>query len=390
MTGLLITRLALSVVAAGLTGFLAYDIKRTSKVDDGEIALNEYETLFHKLGIIKADKGDTIEFIGKEDRPCYTLTTLKVSTGVKLEKILSSIDSLRTKLDAPRLEIEGKGEEIYLKNIKTDIAPKYFKIEPMGSELIPIGTDDEQEIIYWDVTKDPSTIMGGVPGCGKSSLLNMMIIYLLETHEAELYLIDLKGGIEFGPYEGCGYVKGYAEEEAGAKKQINSFFNNMEERLKVIRAAGCKNYEQYLEKNPDTDLKRQFLFIDEFADLMTKENVQMNEDKFGKTPSYGIDVLDVIKKIGRKGRAAGCHLVLASQRMTADSFPPTLKACISCIIGFKTANAANSELIIDHKGLERLDKREAMVVMATGEVHIRTMYLEDALLYDVIKKHKEE
>ena len=155
-----------------------------------------------------------------------------------------------------------------------------------------------------------------------------------------------------------------------------------ERRMSLFTRAGdaVKDFVAYLKKHPKTSMQRCFLIIDEFGDVMDLD-----------TSDYSA-IKDLVN-IARKVRCAGLHIILATQRPTADTIPSSMKNNVTVTVGMKTENALNSRLIIDEDGCELLQQSEAIGIIESQRVYFRSFYIEEQVIADTIKvyeKPKEE
>lgn len=336
---------------------------------------NEYEILFQNMGIIEMSKGHRIKHIQTVDKSCYVDIVFKLSDNLSSEDFIKNIEHIREKIMVDNLDIISENGKMIFRIVKEELPVIEYKPKKVPTNLLPYGVDLNNEVLQFNLSTDPNILIGGVPGCGKSTLLNTLICHIMYNNLGSLYLVDLKGGIEFGMYEECKCVKSYSESIDDSYSTIANFKREMERRVKILKKAGVKKYEEYVKTHKD--LKRYFLIIDEFTDLMPTKKL--------KDGDY--DVCTEIVNIGRKARATGGHVILATQRPSRECLPPTLKAVCSGIIGFRCANVANSKIIIDEPGLERLENRQFISICSGFKIMGRTMFLKDETLKNIISSN---
>ena len=215
---------------------------------------------------------------------------------------------------------------------------------------LAIGKDVEGECIVSDLAKMPHLLIGGTTGSGKSVAINAMIMSILmraTPKEVRFIMIDPKR-VEFTPYNGIPHlyvpVVTEAKEAAGA---LAWGVEEMERRLKLFAKCGAKNISQYNDKirqgllGEDTDASIPFIviIIDELADLM------MN---------VGKEVEFSIARLAQLARAAGIHLIVATQRPSTNVVTGLIKANITNRIAFNVASSIDSRVVLDTPGAENL------------------------------------
>ena len=181
----------------------------------------------------------------------------------------------------------------------------------------------------------------GKTGSGKSACLNSMICSLIMNttpDELKLLMIDPKR-VEFAPYADLPHLMSpVVVEPADAVATLEQLTEELLDRLKIMQTAGSRNIQVY-NKRAKSRMPYIVTFVDELADLIT---------------SQGNDAEMHILKIAQLGRAAGIHLVLATQRPSVDVVPGTIKANMPTRIAFSMSSAIDSRVILDRTGAEAL------------------------------------
>lgn len=201
-----------------------------------------------------------------------------------------------------------------------------------------LGYDTANMPVIVDVTKAPHLLIAGATGSGKSVCLNTLINSLLfraTPNDLRLLMIDTKR-VELSAYEGIPHLY------APIAKDGTSAFNMVKELNGIMRQRQLMMEQQGITDIKESNYPRIFLVIDELADL-----ILMRKD----------DVEPLLITIAQLGRAAGIHLILATQRPTVDVVTGLLKANVPCRIALQTASIRDSVTILDHKGAERLTGR---------------------------------
>lgn len=352
-----------------------------TKMDSKNLSLNVnykpnmYEILFQNMDIIELSKGHRIKHLKTITKSCYKDVVFKLSDNLSAHNFQEHKNHIQEKILVNNLEILSEDGKMIFRIINEKLPTINYVPYKMSHDILPLGVDFENELINVKLPTDPNILIGGVPGCGKSTLLNTIICQIMFNNIGDLYLIDLKAGIEFGMYENCKQVKGYAEEVEDSYSVISAFKREMNRRLKILKEKGIKKYEEYIKEYPG--MKRYFLVIDEFTDLMPTRKIKDGE----------YDVCRELTDLGRKARATGGHLILSTQRPNKDSLPPNLKAVCSCPVGFRTSNSVNSKIIIDEGGLEELENRKFVCICSGRKTQGRTMFLSDETLKEMVQKN---
>lgn len=198
---------------------------------------------------------------------------------------------------------------------------------------IPLGYNVLNKPLYMSLRKLPHLLVAGTTGSGKSVFLNQLIFTLLMNHtpkELQMFLIDPKK-VELMDYEGFPHVQKVVTDMEEAKKICFSLVNEMENRYEKMSEAKCKEIEQYNDKTK-TKLPYLVFVIDEFADLMIVA---------------GESIEDSIMRLGQKARACGIHLIIATQRPSADILSGKIKANIQNAISFNLESNRNYRTVFD-------------------------------------------
>lgn len=289
--------------------------------------------------------------------PTVTLFEVEIAKGVRLNRVTALADDLALALAASTVRIlapiPGKAlVGIEVPNVRRTSVTLGDVLSPAGSGgplLLGIGKDVSGEPVQADLATMPHLLIGGTTGSGKSVAINAMLMSVLmrsTPSEVRLILIDPKR-VELSLYNGVPhlYVPVVTEPKEAASALAWSV-QEMERRLKVLQAAGARNIGAYNAlvqegKGPEgaAELPYLVIVIDELADLMM---VAAKE------------VEDSICRIAQLARAAGIHLVVATQRPEANVVTGLIKANITNRIAFNVASAIDSRVILDQPGAEKL------------------------------------
>ncbi len=300
--------------------------------------------------------------------PTVTLYELKLSPGVKVQRLLSLEDDFCVALGSPDLRIltpiPGKsavGIEVpnSIRRIVTlgDIYSKDDKKLTDSLLNVPLGKDLSGNIIYMDLSTMPHILIAGATNSGKSSCLNSIISSLLlkvRPGDARFIMIDPKM-VELSIYNGIPHL--LSPVIINPKKAASALawvVEEMEKRFKILVDRNFKSLERYnieARRNPDEEfmpLPYILVFIDELADLMM---VAASE------------VEDSICRIAQMGRAVGIHLVISTQRPSVNIITGLIKANIPSRIAFMVSSNVDSRVILDSGGAEKLVGRGDMLYL---------------------------
>ena len=297
--------------------------------------------------------------------PAVTRYELQPAPGVKVARITALADDIALSLAAPGVRIEapipGKsaiGIEVARKETET----VYFR-EMIDSEefqeakpklSFALGKNIGGEYIVGNLAKMPHLLIAGTTGSGKSICINSIICSILfkaTPDEVKLMLIDPKK-VEMTQYAQLPHL--IAPVVNDSKKAANALkwvVNEMENRYTLFAGAACKDFEGYNLRCPETPLPYIVVVIDELADLMLVAKH---------------DVEDAICRIAQMARAAGIHLVVATQRPSVDVITGLIKANIPSRIAFAVSSITDSRTILDMGGAEKLLGKGDMLYQPLG------------------------
>lgn len=291
--------------------------------------------------------------------PTVTMYKVELPSGVRLAKLTKLADDIALALAASAVriaQIPGTslvGVEIPNKTRSSVLLGDIISSTPAGPLQVAIGEDVDGGKISVDLAKMPHLLIAGTTGSGKSVCLNAMIMTLLmrvTPAEVRMILIDPKR-VEMSLYNGIPhlYVPPVTEPKEAASA-LKWAVAEMERRLKVFEQVGAKNigfYNQMIQKgeltdeNGDHPIEMPYIVvvIDELSDLMMVA---------------GKDVEDSIVRIAQLARAAGIHLIIATQRPSSNVVTGMIKANITNRIGLLVATNVDSRVILDQSGAEKL------------------------------------
>lgn len=301
--------------------------------------------------------------------PSITRYEIQPGPGVKVSKIKGLEDDIALNLAAQGVRIEapvpGKSVVgIEVPNSNKDMvtlreilsSPDFKNAE--SKLTFAVGKDIAGNVILGDITKMPHVIIAGTTGSGKSVCTRsiiMSILYNARPNEVKLILIDPKM-VEFKVFDGIPHllipIVIDAKKAAGA---LNWAVTEMMRRYTIFSEIGAndlKSYNAMADKDPEMDTMPQIVvFIDELADMMLVA---------------GKEVEDSICRLAQMGRAAGMHLVVATQRPTTDVITGLIKANIPSRIALSVMSQVDSRTIIDTAGADKLLGNGDMLYMPIG------------------------
>ncbi len=319
---------------------------------------------------------DTLRSFGVETRivdisrgPTVTRYELQPCAGVKISKITNLADDIALNLASAGVRIEAPipnkaavGIEVPNKNCNV-VGVREIIESPLftGSKsklTVALGRDIGGNAVVADIAKMPHGLIAGATGSGKSVCINsiiMSILYKASPDEVKLLMIDPKV-VELGIYNGIPHllvpVVTDPRKAAGA---LGWAVTEMEKRYKLFAEKGVRDlsgYNRLSEKDPEiTKMPQIVIIVDELADLMMT------------APS---EVEDSINRIAAKARAAGMHLLIATQRPSVDVVTGVIKANIPTRIAFAVSSQVDSRTIIDGQGAEKLLGRGDMLFKPVG------------------------
>ncbi|GBE16140.1 MAG TPA: DNA translocase FtsK [Proteobacteria bacterium] len=306
--------------------------------------------------------------------PVITVFEYEPAPGVKLNQILNLTGDLSLAMGGVSIRvvplIPGKtviGIEIpnqspELVTLREILSSNEFA-HAKGALRLALGKDTAGDPYVTDLDSMPHLLVAGATGTGKSVAINSMILSLvgnLAPHEVRLLLIDPKM-LELSPYEGIPHLLApVVMEPKKAASALRWAVVEMERRYQLLASHGVRDIVGYnrkmakLKEPPEGDdphLPHIVVIIDELADLMMTTSREVEE---------------CIARLGQMARAAGIHLIIATQRPSVDIVSGNIKNNITGRISFKVFDKANSRVILDSNGAEQLLGRGDMLFVKTG------------------------
>ena len=326
--------------------------------------------------------------------PAVTRYELKPAPGVKVSKIENLADDLALALAAFSVRIEpvpGKAaigvevpnkklEGVTLRDVLEDTA--FMKAE--SPLTVGLGIDIAGQAIFADLGAMPHLLIAGATGSGKSVCVNTLITSILfkaRPDEVKFIMIDPKM-VELSNYNGIPHLMvPVVTDSKKAASVLNWAVQEMEKRYAKFAEIGVRKMADYNEVVPEEKMPAVVIIIDELADLM------MVAPK---------DVEEAIFRLAQKARAAGIHLVLATQRPSVDVITGTIKTNIPSRISFAVSSQIDSRTILDTGGAEKLLGKGDMLFYPIGAakpMRVQGAFISDGeieRLLDFIRSQCEE
>ena len=330
--------------------------------------------------------------------PTVTRYELSPGTGVKVSKISNLADDLALNLAAKGIRIEapilGKsvvGVEIPNEDPSTVyfselIASNVFKTFPSKLSFA-IGKDIEGSVVVFDIAKMPHLLIAGATGSGKSVCINTLIVSLLyksSPKEVKLIMIDPKV-VELSVYDGIPHL--LVPVVTDPKKAAGALNWAVREMLKRYEAFATTNvrdlsgYNKVLLSRNEEELPQIVIIIDELSDLMMAAPNEVEE---------------AICRLAQMARAAGIHLIIATQRPSVDVITGLIKANVPSRLAFSVSSGTDSRTILDSVGAEKLLGRGDMLFAPIGlrkPLRVQGAFISDTEVENIVsflKEHNNE
>ncbi|GIM47863.1 DNA translocase FtsK [Collibacillus ludicampi] len=327
--------------------------------------------------------------------PTVTRYEVTPAVGVKVSRIVSLTDDLALALAARDIRIEapipGKSavgievpnKEVAVVSLREVLESDEFQ-KSESRLTIALGRDISGAPIVGNLAKMPHVLVAGATGSGKSVCINGMItsiLYKAKPHEVKFIMVDPKM-VELNVYNGIPHLMApVVTDPRRAAYALKKVVAEMEHRYELFAKEGARNMEGYnamMAERGQPQLPFIVVIVDELADLMMV------------APG---DVEDAICRLAQMARAAGIHLIIATQRPSVDVITGVIKANIPSRIAFAVSSQVDSRTILDSGGAEKLLGRGDMLYLPIGEskpIRVQGAFLSDAEVERVVSFVKNQ
>ena len=326
--------------------------------------------------------------------PVITLYELEPAVGTKVNRFTSLSDNICLAMRSANLRIvaplPGKGTiGIEVPNSKSELVLLREILESQeyrhkDSPLkLAVGKDISGEPLILDLAKMPHMLIAGATGSGKTVCINAIITSLLfnaSPEQVKFMMVDPKR-VELMMFAGIPHlISPIVTNPKKAAVALNWVVGEMERRYEVFAEKGVRNLQAYHDRieEGDENLPYIIVVVDELADLMMVAQQ---------------DVEGAIMRIAQLARAAGIHLILATQRPSVNVITGVIKANFPARISFKVASKVDSRTVLDANGAEKLLGRGDMLIMEPGDANIKRgqcCLVEDSEIKILVKHIKEQ
>jgi hypothetical protein len=320
---------------------------------------------FHEFNVnVTAFDGDRFD-----EGPAFYLLRVVPGSGVNADKVINKTADLKLRLALPAamhlrayldrgavvFEIPKQDDERY----DVDAHELWARADwPEGHLYVPIGADIAGDVVGIDfsASETPHLLIAGITGSGKSVALEAILLGLIQRHRADalqLHLVDPKG-TELADFEGEPHVQGSIGIDAeDAIALLEAGVEEMQRRYALMKQARVRSLPDYnAALTPEDErLPWWLIVLDEYADLTSD-------------PDEKKQIEALLKRLAQKARAAGIHLIIATQRPSADVISPVVRSNMPAQLALRVRTATDSRVILDESGAEALAGR--------GDAFLRT------------------
>ncbi|MEH7116009.1 FtsK/SpoIIIE domain-containing protein [Neobacillus vireti] len=334
-----------SMLLQNATKLMPYSENKNVEIDQSKA--EQINQAFKRVGIVKKSLKVTEMYQG-----CSLLKVqMQIPTDITYTTISKKLVDIQAALGNQNVSIEigdkpdtinvflplENRDVLYFRNVLESVEFQEYK--KLNTLPIIIGENVNGGYMFADLTKLRHMLVAGATGGGKSIFVNLIILSLLLNVPPDMltmYLIDPKM-VEFTQFNGFPQVRSVITDMKKANGILSSLCDEMDRRYEVFSKAGVRDIQGYNELD-DKKMNYIVCVIDELADLMMVNST----------------VEDNIVRLGQKARAAGVHLIIATQRPSVDVVTGLIKANMPCRIAFSTTSAVDSKTILDKGGAEKL------------------------------------
>ena len=341
------------------------------------------QTIFEnrKVAIKKGESLQYPKFIKKHPSDTYTTYLYKLPLGIPSEIIETLLPALKDGLNK-EVEYEFKDGLLKIDVFETELPEKWNYDESLlrpGSWEVPIGKN-HKGILYHDFEKYCHLLNGGVTRFGKTVFMKevMNTLIINNPQDVEIFVLDLKAGLEFYKYKALPQVKEVACDVAESAELLYEITNELKKRELVFREKGYTNII-------DTPIKkRTFIFVDEGAEL----SPNIVKDKTSK--KYAEFCQAALSEIARIGGGLGYRLIYATQYPTKEAVPMQVKMNIVARLSFVCASQVASRVLLDEIGAESLPSIPGRAIYLVEKKRtVQVPYIDDKMMFKMMEERED-
>ena len=321
------------------------------------------------------------------DAPTVTTFKATLSVDTKINSILKMENNFSIATNDPNTRVYQDGNKLCIeatgaKNtvIMSDLYNNQFATADKSKLLMMVGIDTNNKKIYYDLRKAPHMMISGTTGSGKSVLLHQIILSLLMNHLDDIDIIGIDAkGTEFNSYKAIRNFT-FIDDTVTAIQTLKALCDEMDMRYDTMQRAGASDIEGYTSRGGV--MRRKVCIIDEFADLMLVSNSQVE---------------DYVVRLAQKARAAGIHLIIATQSPRRDVLTGLIQANIPTRISLAVNDNIESRIALGRKGAEKLIGKGDMLFLPNGHrnpIRVQSAYVNEndkmSLIYVMLCKQYPE
>ncbi|MGB8955997.1 MAG: DNA translocase FtsK, partial [Tumebacillaceae bacterium] len=359
------------------------------------VGVNSVKSNAKKLEQTFESFGVSVKVVNAQIGPTVTQYEVQPAVGVKVSRIVNLSDDIALALAAKDIRIEapipGKSavgievpnHEVAVVTLREVLDSPEFQNSD-GKLTVALGRDISGQPIIGNLAKMPHVLVAGATGSGKSVCVNGIItsiLYKAKPSEVKFIMVDPKM-VELNVYNGIPHLMApVVTDPRRAAYALKKVVAEMEHRYELFSKTGCRNMDGYnamMVERGAQPLPYIVVIVDELADLMMV------------APG---DVEDAICRLAQMARAAGIHMIIATQRPSVDVITGVIKANIPSRIAFAVSSQVDSRTILDGSGAEKLLGRGDMLYLPVGAskpVRVQGNFLSDSEVERVVNAVKEQ
>ena len=332
------------------------------------INYDKMKTIEEKIKMKLLTLGVSVDFVEKIHGSSVDRYLFKLAVGVRLREVKQKAEDIALLLGVDSVAInaqKGMSETVYMDVPREN--RQFFDSIPMGNDgeefNLSMGVSVMGEHVRKDIRKFPHLLVAGATGSGKSVFMESILQQLKDISNAELVLIDPKGTeMQHLKSQAVAYTSDIEE----AEEILNNEVKEMNKRFKLLANEGARDVSKMKNKLP-----YRFIVFDEFGDFIaqnhkkivkkTKKQTNVGVKKISETATItehevnvSQEIMKKIQLLSQKARAAGIHMIIATQRPSVDVITGAIKGNFPAKAVFKTAKSIDSRVVMDEDGAEKL------------------------------------